>query len=399
MHDNGLNGDEFEARAERLAKDLMNSKGGSRMFKYLVGGIVSVIATVLFLTYGLSVVSIKGDQRAVVQDWQEGVLNDIWVDKTHFYIKLFTEPTVYKIGSEKFIMGKDKFYSGTGADVVDYPAFEITTGGPGQEQPATFSMTLNYRLDPTKLITLHSKARSEYEDLVIKPALTRIISDMATPKTVLQFYSGEGRVNLQKEVEAAIASYPSLSEVGIIVETFVIDDISLDEDYVAEITGRQLATQKKLRAIEEAKAAQEVAKRVEAEAEAEKLKRLVRAEALKQESIKAAEAENESRILAAKAHAQEIKEKASAERFRKEQDAKGLLAQGMAEAKVAEAKRDSKYKGESGERQMLVEVSKSRTELFKNMKVQGILDKDVALTIINSTDKLSPVLPVMGAGK
>ena len=45
----------------------------------------------------------------------------------------------------------------------------------------------------------------------------------------------------------------------------------------------------------------------------------------------------------------------------------------------------SKYAGEAGLRQAQVEMTQARVEMFKNMKVQGILDKNVALTIIQDT--------------
>lgn len=336
--------------------------GGAGLLTALIG---------FFMMVGWT--KIEGNERVVVQDWRAGVEENILGPGTSFYVPFTTTHYSYNVGTEKFIMGDSDLYNGEGSEYVDYPAFKVTTGGKGKEQPAEFSITLQYRINPTNLVKLHNTAQSNYEDLIIKPALTRIISDQATKLQVLDFYSGTGRVNLQKNIELAITDHPSLSEVGILVETFVIDRISLDKAFVSEITGRQLATQKKLRAIEEAKAAQETAKQVEAEAQAEKLKRIVQAEALKQEKIKAAEASNESRILAAKAQAEEIREKASADRFRKEQDAKGALALGIAEAKVAKEKKMSKYDGTAGARQAAVEIEQAKTERLKNAKISGVV--------------------------
>lgn len=231
-------------------------------------------------------------------------------------------------------MGKPELYNGKGSDMVDYPAYTITTGGNGKEQPATFSVTMQYALDPIRLVELHKTAQTNYEDLVIKPALTRIISDLATTQTVLDFYSGEGRVGLQRNIEKAISANDALASVGIKVETFVIDSIDLDPAYVAEITGRQLASQKKLRAIEETKAAEEDARRVEAVAGADKLKKIVEAEASKEQRVKAAEA-------------------AAAE----------------------------------------VEIATARVGLFQNMKITGVLPEKTVMTIING----GSVTPVVNA--
>lgn len=364
----------------------------------IVGSLAALgfLAT-LFFTFAVNYEKIQGDQRAVVQDWSEGVLPELWADGTHFYIPIKTTPTIYNIGSEKFVMGKSKYYTGEGSDFANFPAYTVMTGGKGKEQPATFSVTLNYRLDPTKLITLHNRARKSYEDVIIKPALTKIIRTSVTKQEVLDFFTGEGNILLQETITNAITSHPTLSEVGIVVENFVIDSIDLDPEYITEIQGRQIAIQKKLREKEETLAALERANREEATAQADKLRRIVQAEAKKQEQIKAAEAANESEVLAAKAASEKTRLDAAADRYRKEQDAKGALALGMAEAKVAEAKRNSKYSGESGLRKAQVEIAKYEVEKFKNMKLEGILDKDVALSIIKSTGNTGgpiPTLPV-----
>jgi len=336
---------------------------------------------------------VEGNERLVTQNWNTGVSEEIVSSGTYFYVPITTSIYKYNVGTEKFIMGDKKHYNGSGSDYVDYPAFTITTGGSGNEQPATFSVTLQYHLDPTKLLNLHNRAQANYEDLIIKPALTRIISDQATQLKVLDFYSGEGRVKLQNKIRDSITAHPALSSTGIVVDTFVFDAIVLDKAYVGKIQARQLAYQDKLKNIEEAKAAEENAKKVAAVAEADKLKKIVQAEAKKQEQIKAAEAASASKILAAEASAAQKRLDAAADRFKKEQNAKGLLAQGLAEAKVAKAKRDSKYSGESGLRQANVEMTKARVGLFQNMKINGVITENTALTIIKGGVAPSLTIP------
>lgn len=358
-------------------------------FKFKAGAVLLGLFLVFLLFFRWE--RVEGNERLVTQNWRTGVSDEIVTSGTFFYVPMFTTVYKYTIGTEKFIMGKQELYNGKGADVVDYPAYTITTGGSGKEQPATFSVTMQYTLTPAKLVELHKTAQTNYEDLVIKPALTRIISDMATTQTVLDFYSGEGRVELQRNIEKAISEKDALASVGIKVETFVIDSIDLDPAYVAEITGRQLATQKKLRAVEEAKAAEEIAKKVEADALADKLKKIVEAEGAKEQKIKAAEAAAAEVELAAKADAIKVKAAAEASRFQKEQDAKGLLAQGLAQAEVAEKQRNAKYAGESGMRQAQVEIEQARVNLFKNMKIEGVVPEKTVMTIINGN-----ATPVVG---
>ena len=359
-----------------------SNKGNSMNSKKILLMVGTLVALIGFFTLA-GFKTIEGDERGVTQTWS-GLEANLMTPGTHFYMPVFKTIHVYDVGSEKFIMGKKEYYNGNGSEYVDYPAVTVTTGGTGNEQPVTFSVTMNYRLSPdAKLIKLHEYAQKEYEDLVIKPNLTRIINDLATTRRVLSFYSGEGRVQLQKDIEIAIMEHPALSAVGIIVDTFVFDSIDLDPAYVNEIQGRQLATQKKLRAIEETLAAKEVALRVEAEAGAKKLKLIVEAETAKQQEIKKAEALRQTVELEAKAS-----------RFKKEQDAKGLLAQGLAEARVAEAKRNSKYSGVSGQRKAAVEIAVARVGLFKNMAIKGVISERTALTIIQGGATPALTLPV-----
>lgn len=365
---------------------LTNDDGGSRMKKFLpfiAAGVI--LLAIIMVTTLIGVTTIEGNERAVVQDWNDGVLPELWADGTHFYMPLTTTPHVYHVGAQRFIIGNGK--------EGDVPAFKVTTGGTGNEQPATFHATLQYSLDTTKLVALHNKCNTRCEAGVIKNTLTRIISNQATQLKVLDFYSGEGRKNLQDSIEREITSNAALANIGIVVENFVFDKIVLDKQYVSKIRERQLAFQDKLKNIEEAKAAQENAKKIEAIAQADKLKKIVEAEAKKQERIKAAEAQAEEVTLAAKADAAKIKAKASAERYRKEQDAKGLLAQGLAEAKVAKEKRDSKYSGVSGERQANVEINKARVGMFKNMKINGVLPEGSLMNFIQGNTG-NTVLPL-----
>ena len=356
--------------------------------KLKLWGGIGVLAAVIFMIVAYQFIGfaeVKGHQAAVVEKFygdDKGVQTALLNNGRHFYVPAFSKPYIYNVGTDNFIMGDSKYYSGKGTDFTDFNALTIKCGGRGNEQPATFSVTLQFHLDTRNLATLHKSAQHQYKDRIIKPALTNIIKSLTVEQHVLDFYTGIGYNKLQRDIQAAIKVDPTLSEVGIVVDTFVLDQIDLDPEYEAEIQGRQLATQKKLRADEEAKAAESLALKAQAVANAKKLERIVAAEADKQEKIKAAEASNESRILAAKAEAAEIKQKAGAERYRKEQDAKGLLAQGLAQARVDKERKISRYEGISGKRQALVEMTQAKVEMFKNFNPDAVITEKTFLTVL-----------------
>jgi regulator of protease activity HflC (stomatin/prohibitin superfamily) len=375
------------------------------MSKSKLASIIAGLGALALLIITLMVFSwttIEGHERVVVQDWKSGVQEEILTAGTYFYAPMTTKHIKYNVGVGKLILGKQALY---GDEKADFPALTVTVGGNGKEQPASFNVTLQYRLNPVKLINLHNSVRGDYEALLIKPALVRIISDASTKKEVLDFYSGQGRVDLQNEIEKAISDEDSLREVGIVVETFVIDDIELDKNYVEEIRGRQLATQKRLRAVEETKAAEEDARKAQAEGQAEKFRRIVKAEAEKEEKIRAAEARAKEVELNAAAKAKEVElasaadkvkviNAAEADRFRKEQDAAGVLALGMAQAKVEEEKKKSKYDGTAGARQAAVEIEQAKTDRFKNVAIKGVVTEKTMMMITDGDNLNKPSIMI-----
>ena len=377
------------------------------MNKTKIFGATAIIGVVLLVIAAFQLVGfveVKGHQQAVVEVFygsDKGVQDTLLSVGRHFYVPILSKPYLYNVGTDNFIMGDNKYYSGEGTNTVDFPALTIKCGGRGQEQPATFSITLQYQLDPLKLTKLHRRAQDQYRDRIIKPALTNIIKSLTVTQHVLDFYTGKGYNQLQSDIEGRIKSDSVLSELGIVVNTFVIDQIDLDDAYESEIQGRQLATQKKLRADEEAKAAQADALKAQAVAEASKLERIVKAEADKQEKILAAEASNESKILAAKAAAQQKRLDASADRFRKEQDAKGLKAQGLAQAAVDNARKVSRYSGIAGSRQAAVEIEVAKTERMKNMTFTGVVTEKTLLMFSDGKNLNTPsvVIPSTEIGK
>jgi len=318
----------------------------------------------------------------------KGVQEQLLSNGRHFFVPALKMPYVYNVGTDNFIMGDPKYYSGEGTNSIDFPALIIKCGGRGNEQSAKFSITLQYQLDPLKLTKLHKRAQHQYRDRIIKPALTNIIKSLTVTQHVLDFYTGEGYNALQHNIEERIKTDRTLSELGIIVNTFVIDQIDLDPKYEEEIQGRQLATQQKLRADEETKAAQANALKAEAVANADKLKRIVDAEANKQEQV-----------LGAQASAEKIRLDASANRYRKEQDAKGLKAQGLAQAAVDQARKVSRYNGVSGARQAAVEIEQAKTERMKNMTFNGVITEKTFMMVSDGKGLNTPsvVIPATEA--
>ncbi len=378
---------------------IKHSKGGYKLNKAKFFGITAIVGIVVLAIAAFQLigfVEVKGHQAAVVEQHYDffggvkGVQKDLLLPGRHFYVPVYSTPYVYNVGIDNFIMGAAKYYSKTGTNVPNFPALVVKAGGRGQEQPATFSITLQYRLDLKKLTALHVEAQKQYEDRIIKPALTNIIKRLTTNQHVLDFYTGKGYNALQLAIEESILSDDTLGTLGILVNTLVIDQIDLDPEYESEIEGRQLATQKKLRADEETKAEEANALKRQAIANAGKLEKIVAAEAAKQE-----------KVLAAEASAAEARLAASADRFAKEQDAKGLKAKGLAQAAVDNARKTSRYAGIAGARQAAVEIEQAKTERMKGMNFNGVVTEKTLMMFSDGKNLNTPsvVIPTTEFGE
>lgn len=252
-------------------------------------------------------------------------------------------------------------------------------------QDMTISMNLQWRIDPRKLVELHKTVRNDIEEKIIRPALMRVVKDEATTRKAIDAYSGEGLVNLQKDIQNTLSEQhsengePTLAERGIIVENFVIEYISLDPKYIEEIKQKQIAVQQQLRAVEEQKAADAQALVAKAVAQADANKQIVEADRAKQVTILQAQADNQKAILAAQAEKEKQTLEAEGKEAAMEAIAKGTLAQGKA---VAEAQKMllQAYTVPGADLWCRVEVSKNVANAFGNIK--GYLPSDMKVNLL-----------------
>lgn len=381
-------------------------KGGKRMNKLkLYGGSLGVALLFLgILAYNLiGFVEVKGHQAAIIENQFSlfGLVGDKGVQEAplgpgkHFIIPFAQNYQVYNVGTDNFVMGADKYYSGKGTDFTDFGALEITcSGGKNQEQPAFFSFTLQYNIKKNNLHLLHVESGKQYKDRIIKPAIVRIINDLATPQNVLNFYSGAGKTKLQNEIFLAIKNDSTITGNGINVTTFVFDNISLNEKYEKDIVGAQLAVQEKKRVDAEKLVEIAKAEKQRETAQAEKFERVAKAEGENLERQEAAKAKAFEVTEAAKAAAESVKAAATADAFKKTANAIALRKEGLAKAAVQKALKVSKYAGEAGRRQAAVDLMSAKVEMFSNFRSKIITEKTF-LTITNGlSNNNSPIVTI-----
>jgi uncharacterized membrane protein YqiK len=163
----------------------------------------------------------------------------------------------------------------------------------------------------------------------------------------------------------------------------VIEKISLDPEYSAQIKARQVAVQQELRAKQETLAALQEANKAEAESQADFKRAVVDAERDKEVGILMAQKQAEQQVLAAEAAKKEQVLEAEAEKESGELRAQAILAIGRAEAEAQKVRLQA-YAVEGSDNYVRVEIAKYIAEANKG--VQGYIPESMTINVV--TDRV-----------
>ena len=302
--------------------------------KLVAAGILSIVLLV-FAVIAVDIVTVDGHEYAVKETWTGGVEDEVFAPRTYFLWPGWSQEMYsYDCSFRVFVMNDDdsgdEYAEGRPGDSYKVQSSE------GQDMKISFR--IQWSLDPEKLVSIHTRARTDFEEKLLRTPSLRIIKDQATQVEAIQAYSGKGLVALQKAIEAELTNPEGmLASNGVIVHEFVIEGIELDPDYIGEIKDRQVATQSQLTAIEEQKAAQAEALVAKALAQADYEKQVVEAERDARKRVVAAEAAKAQIVLAAEGERLKKVEEATGFRDAEVLRAEGIKAVGLAEAETKSA--------------------------------------------------------------
>jgi regulator of protease activity HflC (stomatin/prohibitin superfamily) len=352
--------------------------------------------------------TVAGSEVGVKETWR-GVDPNPLPPGTYSRNRMTTNIYRYDMTSRVFVMNDAPPTSGETGKGRDYDAYLVQSQ---DQQDMHINLSVRWRFDQPSIINIHKNYHAHMdaddpniiEERLLRNTVQLVVKNHATKMKATEAYSGEGLVRLQTEIEQDLASPDSeLRKQGVIVENFVIEKIALDPNYVAEIKARQIAQQKKLRADEEAKAAEAEALKVRAVAQADLNKAVVEAERdkevakLKAEQVAAAtltaaEAQKKQTILAAEAEAERLKIASEAEKAAAENRASAVLAEGRAKAE-AQKLLYAAYEGIGGQTFAQIEISRNMGSAFQNFN--GFLPQNMSFTSL-SGDFMGAIRTALG---
>lgn len=111
-------------------------------------------------------------------------------------------------------------------------------------QTVSVNLAVNYRVDTAKSFSIVKNVGTQYEDVLITPAVNEVM------KSIMASYTAEQSITNRDVISAALLEElnKKLSNSGIYVSDINIIDFDFSDVYVAAIEAKQVAEQEKLRA-------------------------------------------------------------------------------------------------------------------------------------------------------
>lgn len=294
--------------------------------KLVAGGVLAVIV-VIYLLAGITHVN-PGEVGILVKNLgsNTGMQKEVLAIGTHW-----VEPFSYDVVSYDARQRQME-------EVNDLPA----QTGDGQPVRVNFSVQLG--LIPSLVPALHEQVGPDFYLQLVHPAIIQVVKNKVPAKKSDEVYTSAGREAIEDAINSVMSE--RFGRYGITCIINLKDMPFTNPQYVAILEQKARATQQV-----------EVETRLATAAVQSAIKVANTAEGVKQQRIKAAEAAREEQRLAGEGL-----------RLRKEEDAKGILAVALAEARGVEAKRQA-LEGAGGDRMVQLEWAKN---LGPNVKVYGI---------------------------
>lgn len=151
-----------------------------------------------------------------------------------------------------------------------------TTSASKDLQDVNMKLAVNYKVDGTKATSLYKNVGTNYENIVLQPAIQESIKAITSKYTAEELITKRNEVSndCMKELENKVKKY------GLTIDNFNITNFSFSEEFNKAIEEKQVAEQKVLTAKQELEK-----EKIEAEKKVVKAKAEKEANELKQQSL------------------------------------------------------------------------------------------------------------------
>jgi len=223
--------------------------------------LVLAISAVILTTVSAGLVFIQPEERGVVISAvaPKGYREQALQPGLNWIVPFLENVVTYKISRKTYTMS---IASTEGQMEGDDSIAARTADG----QEVKIDASVIYSIDPDKVVTVHIQWQNRYAAELVRPLARGIIRDTVAQYSVQEVYSTK-RAELTQEV--LLAMQLKLSDNGLILEDFVLRNITFSAEYAASVEQKQIAEQQAQQAkfvveqrIQEAEQARQVAEGV-----------------------------------------------------------------------------------------------------------------------------------------
>ncbi len=252
----------------------------------LVVGIALIVAVVL-TTVSSGLVFINASERGVVisavapKGYRETALEP----GLHWIIPFLETVKPYSVAKQTYTMS-------IAANEGNIQGDDSITARTSDGQEVFVDASVIFMVDPAKVVDLHLTWQDRYSDELVRSVSRGVIRDVVSQFSVAEVYSTE-RVGLVSQISAQIAD--KLSANGLILQDFILRNITFSEEFSASIEQKQIAEQQ----AQQAKFVVEQKRQ-----EAEQARQIAQGQA--DAAVIAAKGEAEARVISAEAESKSL---------------------------------------------------------------------------------------------
>jgi regulator of protease activity HflC (stomatin/prohibitin superfamily) len=222
----------------------------------VVLALIGLVVGIVFFVAGTGVVTVDATEVAVVFQSLGGDPNNgsLWAQPlgpgVHIIVPFFNVPTIYSTAIQTYTMSKTQ---NEGQVAGDDAVTVLTNDG----QSVDIDISVQYRVDPAKVNTLHLKYQDRFQDAFVRPTTRSSVRDVVSGYSVEQLYS-TARNDVEPKIQAALA--PVFEDNGLQLTQVLVRNIAFNADFVKSINDKLIAGQQAQQAVQEAERARTLAK-------------------------------------------------------------------------------------------------------------------------------------------
>jgi regulator of protease activity HflC (stomatin/prohibitin superfamily) len=261
------------------------------------GLILAIVLALLLNTVSAGLVFIGPEELGVViSAIQDGVRKEPLQPGLSWVVPYFENVVTYSISRQTYTMS----IAHEEGQIAGDDSVEARTA---DGQVVRIDASIIFSINPTDVVNVHIKWQDHYVDNLIRPQARGVIRDAVSQFGIEEVY-GLRRLELTQLMEDAMRG--KLEEGGLLLDDFVLRNITFSDEYAASVEQKQIAEQKAQEAAFVVQQKEQEAEQARKTAQGQADATVIAAEGEAKAIVIQAEADAEARLIQAEAEAEAL---------------------------------------------------------------------------------------------